>query len=763
MRVTFLAAAVPLTKSFNLDENGKLVKVGHPKIIDYTSLTSEIQTIEELAALLEAMAERNACFLKGNVSKPLVSESRAGSTNAKEPTRIAVLDLDGVKGLESVPAFMRAVGLSEVDHIVQLSASMGVDPSKGLSAHIFVLLDQEYTPSALKEWLIHLNLSIPELRSNLGLSTTGNAIKWPLDIGTCQNDKLIYIAPPLLGEGVVDTLKGPRIWLSKQRDRYATVPLSDIKAAANKTRMDEALAELRAARGLEKKKFTGTKVHESVEYLPNPDRAIITGHREERGFVYFNLNGGDSWAYYHPVGNPEFIYNFKGEPVYRTRELLPDYWSEIQRIDPKTATRLASDRVGMGIVEFDSGAYMKVLWDKKENTVTVGSAQGKAQLKDFLKELGQELEDPVKQWRFRFDPKMPAINPHEDLEKRWINLYVPSEYFKREPTEKPKPTPQIDRLINHALGNDQACYDHFMNWVACIAQFKQQNGTAWIMHGTQGTGKGLLLNRVLAPIFGRNYVVSKRMEELEDKFNGYMENCFVLFIDEAEIDKLQGAGKINASLKSYIVEPTISVRHMHAAAKQVTNHMNLIFATNMPNPVSIDPADRRFNVGTFQKERFLPTNEDLDQIDKELFDFYSRLMMYPADKDLARSTLNNSARKEMIYISRSSIDQCSDAILAGDLNFFVDLLPDMDTSKMPMTSMNSDLTVAYADLVHELVSTKPKFLTRDQMRILFEYCCGNMPVGPHKFTSLLKHHRILTTPTTVKGKQVRGIHVEWKE
>jgi hypothetical protein len=38
----------------------------------------------------------------------------------------------------------------------------------------------------------------------------------------------------------------------------------------------------------------------------------------ERGFVYFNLNGGDSWAYYHPIDNPTFIRNFKGEPMYRT-------------------------------------------------------------------------------------------------------------------------------------------------------------------------------------------------------------------------------------------------------------------------------------------------------------------------------------------------------------------------------------------------------------------------------------------------------------
>jgi hypothetical protein len=47
-----------------------------------------------------------------------------------------------------------------------------------------------------------------------------------------------------------------------------------------------------------------------------PDSAVITEMKAERGFVYFNLNGGDSWAYYHPESNPDYIYNFKGEPSY---------------------------------------------------------------------------------------------------------------------------------------------------------------------------------------------------------------------------------------------------------------------------------------------------------------------------------------------------------------------------------------------------------------------------------------------------------------
>jgi len=70
---------------------------------------------------------------------------------------------------------------------------------------------------------------------------------------------------------------------------------------------------------------------------------VITEMKVERGFVYFNLNGGDSWAYYHPENNPDYILNFKGEPAYLTKELLPDYWQQLTNTG--SSTRTSSDGV----------------------------------------------------------------------------------------------------------------------------------------------------------------------------------------------------------------------------------------------------------------------------------------------------------------------------------------------------------------------------------------------------------------------------------
>ncbi len=114
-----------------------------------------------------------------------------------------------------------------------------------------------------------------------------------------------------------------------------------------------------------------------------------------------------------------------------------------------------------------------------------------------------------------------------------MNIYNPSELMK-DPTPPYVASPPgvINKIIDHVLGNDMATLDHFYNWLATIIQFKTRAGTAWVLQGTQGTGKGLLMHNILTPLFGYENVAAKRMEELESQFTEFMENKFIVFIDE---------------------------------------------------------------------------------------------------------------------------------------------------------------------------------------------------------------------------------------
>jgi len=54
-------------------------------------------------------------------------------------------------------------------------------------------------------------------------------------------------------------------------------------------------------------------------------------------------------------------------------------------------------------------------------------------------------------------------------------------------------------------------------------------------------------------------------------------------------------------------------------------------------------------------------------------------------------------------------------------------------------------------------------IARDELRTMFDYCVGNVPTTPNKFTSLLKHHRIHLEPVWVNNKTVRGMKVQWQD
>lgn len=754
MKAHFLQAEVPLTKTFKLVD-GTLEKVGHPRVVEYVSHEEAWATIEDLYALLTKHADLGHCFLKGNLNRQLVNESRAGTTDANAPTRLAVLDLDGVKGVKNVDGLLRMLDAADVDHVVQYSSSMGVVPDRGLSAHVFMLLAREYPPALLKQWLMHLNLTVPVLRNNLGMTRTNNALRWTLDVTTCQNDKLIYIAPPLLGDGVEDGFVGDRIQLVRRKKRSFELPDKLPSAEANKVAAEAALNELREKAGLPRRAKVSYKTSGPIEYMAKPDQAIVTGIKRERGFVYLNINGGDSWGYYHPDTNPEFIHNFKGEPVFRTKDLVPDYWHDVRKTSFE-ARKVQTGLVYLAFRDFRTAAYWNGTWDPEAKDLRIAEARGKEQLADFLKQHGQPVGDFVEDWDVRFAPNDPEI---VNVEAKTVNLFQPSEYMAAEHEPVKEVPPAIRRLVLHAVGGDEEMLEHMMNTLAVIFQHRCRTETAWVLHGIEGTGKGLFLNKVLRPIF--KYVTSKRMRELDSQFNGYMERCLILWLDEMQLSALNNAADVvESDIKNYIVEPIISIRRMHMMPYEAPNHMNLIIPGNKDDVMVISPTDRRFNVAPYQATKFETSDEELAQVEEELMGFAGYLATRRADRQVARTPRNNAAKQRMAHISLSSVDVVARAVLSGDLQFLWEQRP-----VGHLTSGNSArdiLAGAYLRLLEEVARGGKGVLLREDLHVIMEYAVGGMPATPHKFSSLLKHHGIILEPTSVGGKSARGIKVAWR-
>jgi Predicted ATPase len=761
MKISFLSANEPIKKVYELDTTGNLIKHPYPFVYEFTSQTHDIQDLPSLLTAIEYHAANGGCLLKGLLHRQLVHESRAGSTDRNDPTEWICLDLDGVEGFQSTSHFLDAIGLTDVSYIRQWSSSQGVEARSGFRCHLFLQLAKPTHPQLIKQWLMHLNLTQPNLVSQLELTKTSNSLRWPLDISTCQNDKLLYVAPPEFLSPLTDPFyPTPRIELVQRGRATVSLPTGTPNHDALRGLVHDQVNLLRAKAGLTKRKKTSFKFQGAVEYFVNPDRATITDMKTERGFVYFNLNGGDSWAYYHPEDNPAFIHNFKGEPIYRTEDLLPEYWAQIaQRVAAYQPG--ANGRIYLAFRDFKSGNYFNGIYDSGTGELEFAQAKSETQLRHFMKQHGQPLGDYIPDWNIVFDPhKSFVVDPNT----RQVNIFEPSAIMKQVAPE-PAPFPTIAKVIEHVLGNDPATIDHFYNWLAVATQKLSMTGTAWVLHGRTGTGKGVLFHHILSPLFGDWNVVSKRMEEIESEFTGYMENKFIVFVDEMEKGRGLYHEKVNAKLKNLITEPKISVRKMYQPATEMANYANMLFASNKPAPVEIAPDDRRFNVGAYQPNSLVLTDAELfDDIPAELPGFYGFLMAYAADTARARKPLISQHRAQMIDISTNAIDIAAQAILDGNMDFFWDQLKDKKPQQTHLTMATPEGRAyeAYRDLVVDIVTNRPTSLSREELRILFEWTVGNMPDRPHKFTSLIKHHKLHMQPVWRNGRTTRGLNISWQ-
>lgn len=759
MKLNFLQADVPLTKSFKRVQNATQ-KSSYPSVINFTSCELAANDLAQFANALRKQALKGMCLLKGELQRPLVNESRAGSTDSNALTDWVCLDVDGVDA-QSVEHFLQMVGLDNISYVVQYSASYKVS-DKLLRCHIFMQLIKPMPAPLLKQWLKDLNFNTQELYDAMVLTKTHMALRWPLDITTCQNDKLIYIATPRF-EGLADPFTGGKLGQRIQHVRKANQFL-DIKGAItssseNRKRELERINELRELAGVPQRKYV-FKAYGQHEVLTKPDVATITEMRQERGFVYFNLNGGDSWAYYHPEDNPDYIYNFKGEPAYVTKELLPEYWASLVQ----QASRTSSTGITyLAFLDKRSGQYFRGTYDNGTDELDLYPAKNETQIRHFAKQNGVPIGDFIPEWEVIFDPH---DNVRVDIANQTINTFVPTQYMLANPKPVATLPPITNKIISHVLGGEPEIIDHFMNWLAAILQTRGQTKTAWLFQGTQGTGKGLLMNNILRPLFGVNQTAARRMEEFNEPYNGYMERVFLVFVDEVQTSALRNERGVIAKLKNFITEEKVVIRQMYQAGFEAVNYSNWIFASNMPDPIRIEAGDRRFNVGGYQAEKLQITSAEIDRLPNELQRVHDYLANYPANLQLASQPLETEARSEMIAISEEVMDTVAGNLLAGNMGFFVDALPTNDSYKSNMARLNAveDYKKVLVDLINRPATRNGHYnISRDELFTIFQYNVGNMPESPNKFTGRLKHHRIQVKKVAIDGKTHNGITVEWKD
>lgn len=779
MNLTFLSAAVPLTKTITL-KDGVISKDSYPLLNKFTSNTVEANSIAAIYEAIRATAQHDdkPCLLKGNLLHTLDNESRKGTTKSNDTTEYIVFDLDRAP-FNSADEFMAAVGLEHISYVIQYSASYKLNKKdKTLSCHIFCLLSAPVKAPELKAWLIYLNMSTPVLRSALTLSNSNFALHWPLDITCCQNDKLIYIAEPVFVGMKSPIPSNERVQLiAKDAERIPVESIAIRAMDALKKEQRKILNDLQVAAGIPATK-TKTKMVNDVEVQVGVGEIASYEIIDAGEYNRINLNGGDSNAYYHLKTDLTLLHNFKGEPSCYIKEILPSYYADMTRqLSTQRATPNAAGDVILAYCDKITADYYKGTWNEANQKLEVYRVKNKDQIKDYLLSHQLPVGNFVPEWTTIFNPQNTTI---VDEQNHILNRFIPSG-FMRECNQMQGNFSAIQRLIDSAVGTGEI-QTHFINWLAFIFQLRKKPLTAWILHGTYGTGKGMLINKVISPLFGNEYVRQMVAPMLDQDFNDFLEKKLIVFVDEIDAGMFEHAKKVESKLFNWITEPTLDIRKMRTDYMSIPNFVSFIFASNKPEPVRIPPKDRRFNVGQFQTQRYYPTDAELIQIPNELTHFAYFLQHYEVNEKAAHTVIETEERKAIQDLGVTSIDQIANDLKEGNLKGLLNALPDMRLlNEMGIQNPNS---AAYVNLVRrfveEALNEKPRpkntvvnsitkelaplasKITRDELAVIFTHCVGKVPEGAHKFTAYLRHHGIITKRIRVGDEVPHGITVEWK-
>ena len=739
--ITFLLPAnpEPLAKKYR-NVGDKLLKQTYPHIKLFNSVTYNINSIEELYNYILNYEQKPSCLLKGRIQQPLNHEPRAGSTKSNTNTKWICLDLDRLN-IANVEAFISLIPeLQDVSYICQKTSSMYVEPEKGLSYHLYFTLEHEIDPESLKNWLMYLNLTC--FAEHITLTVSGVSLKWPLDISTCQNDKLLFINPPIIDD---KNAEPETVFIKKTKNSIFKI---DTKKSIYVNRLkSQKIDELRNAANLPARK-------KQSRHIPI-ESCVATDIKQERGFTYFNLNNGDSWGYYHPDNDFTYIYNFKDEPVYLTEELLPDYYK-------KRLASLANEEViYLAFRNKVDDKYYIGTYSNKTEILDINTTSNKEKMRDFMKENGQPKLTVVPTWTYDYDFKK---DESFNIKNKFINRYVRSQYVKRF-TESTKIPETIDIVLTTVFGDMK---DHFINWAAAIIKHRVRTEMAWIISGIQGSGKSSIVTKILAPLIGSQYVsVLPTLQLFEKEFNAFQGHKLLVFVDESKIDTISKRSIVVDKIKQSITEPEVILREMRCDPRKIKNHCNFIFASNHYDPFQVDGDDRRFTVVPRNEKRLLDVvgmkQLELDSIvKKELQEFCNYIMSLEVDLAEAGTYVQHKDRTRLQELTNTTLRQGIAALKMGNLEHFIKNMPGHEDTFQFQQNTGCYIQTTYAELIEKFIcSVDTVAITSEELQLLFYYAAG-LRVIKSKFWKVMDYNGLkIDTITLDKGLTYGVEDIKW--
>ncbi len=796
LSTTFLCHYKPLCKTFE----GGLV-TPYPSAKNFTSVEIHTPlTHEGVAERFKAISDHaslGSALLKGPLTQPLENESRAGKSDKHTPTQTIVFDFDGLNIFKFVhlePPYDKVMVESIAEHLVSIlppafakasyiahaSSSLGLKSGR-ISMHLEFFLSVPVDPATLRLYLTDLNFTIPSLDNEIGLSASGTALTYKLDPALAENSRIIYIGNPIF-IACDNPIKDDARLLLVQKENV-TVDISDVTIGLNSKVIDRNKnTKRKRLRSLLSLPDTTFKKHSiktptgNATVVANPDQVSMTFYSDYENIVCYNVNNGDSHAYYVDKSCPQIVWNFKGEPPFNFEVANPEMYEWHLETFPEIKGSGVCVVTPFAFRDFQTNMYYNGIYDHTNKCVVEIAASSRQALPDFIEQHGGIAPEKVDTWKYVFSPQDPRTY---EPKTEFINKYVEPAITKNlEPLPVDaqnikygnaapviaKYFPFVHQTILSALGSDLACFEHFVNWFAFIVKYKEKTGTAWVLNGIGGTGKGVLHHHILAPILGRLYSPSIRTETATEKFNKWMEEALIVQIDEfAAKNAGTETRKFLDKLKNLISEPYISIRGMGENSTHIRNYSNFVLTTNLVLPILLEQTDRRFNISPRQEntiESLYPGySENFEEaLSNEIPKFATFCCLFNVNKTQAKKVLDNAALADMKLNSRTPTEMFVDALVNGDIEFLCELFETEWTSNSSSMAASNSLKTIIRDL--ESGGLRKVNITSKEMSAMYSILVREIN-SPLQVGRILTQYGLKTKAVYIQKTKVKAFVFEW--
>jgi hypothetical protein len=135
----------------------------------------------------------------------------------------------------------------------------------------------------------------------------------------------------------------------------------------------------------------------------------------------------------------------------------------------------------------------------------------------------------------------------------------------------------IKHLEENICSGNVEHFEYLLNWMAWGVQNPGERAeVAVVMRGGEGAGKGMAI-KTYGALFGAHYAHATKPEHVVGKFNAHLQQCSVLFADEAFF---AGDRSSEGHLKGVITEETLRIEPKGVDSFEVRNCLKILMSSN---------------------------------------------------------------------------------------------------------------------------------------------------------------------------------------